>query len=120
MRQKASKTNKQSKDNKTEIQAQAGFEMLKGESMKSVSEKFGICRNKLYQLRKRAINAVRREIENPAKRKTPAHNRLPTDKENKAVRLCELHPTLSSYRISRKLRQLEMKPSVQKNIKTDG
>jgi transposase InsO family protein len=58
-------------------------------------------------LRRRIINAVRREIENPTKRKTPARNRLPSDKENKAVRLCERHPSLSSYQISRKLQQLE-------------
>ncbi len=107
MRKKASKTSKQSKDNKTEIQVQAVFKMLKGESIKSVSEKCGICRSTLYQLHRRAIDAVRRKIETPTKRKIPAHNRLPTGKENKAVRLCERHPSLSSYRISRKLQQLE-------------
>lgn len=107
MWKKASKTSKQSKDTKTEIRVQAVFAMLKGESIKSVSERFGICRSTLYQLHRRAIIAVRCEIENPTKRKAPAHNRLLANKENKAVKLCERHPSLSSYRISRKLQQLE-------------
>lgn len=98
---------RQTEDTKTEIRVQAVFAMFKGESIRSVFERFGICRSTLYQLRKRAINAVRREIENPNQRKTPAHNRLPADKENKVVRLCERHPTLSSYRISKKIHQLE-------------
>jgi transposase InsO family protein len=98
---------RQTKDTKIDIRVQAVFAMLKGESIKLVSERFGVCRNTLYQLRRRVINAVCREIENPIERKTLAHNRLPADKENKAVRLCERHPTLSSYQISRKLQQLE-------------
>lgn len=98
---------RQTKDTKTEIRLQAVFGMLKGESIKSVSERFGVCRSTLYQLRRRAINAVRREIENPTKRKTSAHNRLPMDKDNKVLRLCERHPALSSYQISRKFQLLE-------------
>ncbi|MDQ6785393.1 MAG: DDE-type integrase/transposase/recombinase [Acidobacteriota bacterium] len=107
MRENDVAISKQTKDNKTEFRLQAVFEMLKGKSVKSVSERFGICRSTLYQLHRRAIIVVRREIENPIERKTPAHNRLPLDEENKAVRLCERHPTLSSYQISRKLQQLE-------------
>lgn len=98
---------RQTKDTKTEIRGQAVFAMLKGESIKLVSERFGVCRGTLYQLRRRVINAVCREIENPNERKTLAQNRLPADKENKAVRLCERYPTLSSYQISRKLQHLE-------------
>lgn len=98
---------RQTKDSKIEIRLQAVFAMLKGESIKLVSERFGVCRVTLYQLRRRAINAVRRQIENPIERKTLAHNHLPADKENKAAGLCERHPTLSSYQISRKLQQLE-------------
>jgi hypothetical protein len=86
---------------------QAVFAMLKGEGIWSVSKRFGVCRNTLYQLRRRAAAAVRREIEIPIEKKCSAHNRLPTNKENKVVRLCERHPTLSSYRISKKLSQLE-------------
>lgn len=107
MKEKTCGAAKQSKDNKTEFQVQAVFAMLKGESVGEVSERFSICRSTVYQLRRRAIIAVRREIENPPKRKTPAHNRLPTDKENKAVRLSERHPSLSSYQICRKLQQFE-------------
>ncbi len=95
------------KDTKTEIWAQAVFAMLKGESIKSVSERFETCGATLYQLRRRAINAVRCEIENPIERKNPAHNRLPIETENKVARLCERHSTLSFYRINEKLRQLE-------------
>ncbi len=107
MKEKTSEINKQSKDNKTEIRVQAVFAMLKGEGIRSVSERFGVCRDTLYQLRRRAIAAVRREIEIPIERKCPAHNRLSIETENKVVRLCERHPTLSSYRVSKKLRQLE-------------
>jgi hypothetical protein len=76
MKERASEINKQSKDNKTEIRVQAVFAILKGEGIRSVSERFGVCRDTLYQLRRRAIAAVRREIEIPIERKCPAHNRL--------------------------------------------
>ncbi len=79
---------KQTKDTKIEIRVQAAFAMLKGEGVRSVSESFGICRSSLYQLRRRTIAAVRREIENSAKRKNPAHNRTCGERENKIVRLC--------------------------------
>lgn len=56
---------RQTKDTKTEIRVQAVFAMLKGESIKLVAERFGMCRGILYQLRRQVINAIRREIENP-------------------------------------------------------
>jgi len=107
MKEKIKEIDKQSKDTKTEIRVQAVFAMLKGDGIRSVSERFRVCRNTLYQLRRRAAAAIRREIEIPIEKKCSAHNRLPTNKENKVVRLCERHPTLSSYRISKKLSQLE-------------
>lgn len=107
MKEKTSEAGEQSKDTKTEIPVQAVFAMLKGESIKLVSERFGICRSLLYKLPRRTIVAVRCEIEIPIERKCPAHNRLPIEMENKVVKLCERHSTLSSYRVSKKLHQLE-------------
>lgn len=83
------------------------FLMLAGKSVAAVSQEFKICRTSLYRLRRRATNAVRREIERPVERKSPVHNRLPIGKENKVMKWCERHPTLSSYRVSEKLSQLE-------------
>lgn len=107
MKQKTGETDQQSKDNKTKIRVQAVFAMFKGESVKEVSKRFEICRTSLYKLRRQAIGAVRCEIERPIERKFPAHNRLLTDKENKVVKWCERHPTLSSYCVSEKLSYLE-------------
>lgn len=107
MKKIESKKSKQSKDNKIENQVQAVFALLKGASVKVVSERFEICRGSLYKLRRRAVDAVRREIENPTTKKKPAHNRLNQEKENKVVSLCERHPTLSSFQICQKLQQFE-------------
>jgi transposase-like protein len=52
MKENEVKISKQSKDNKIEIRAQAVFAMIKGESVKEVSERFEICRSTLYQLRR--------------------------------------------------------------------
>jgi transposase InsO family protein len=101
-----SQSSKQSKDSKTELRIQATFALLKGESVKTVSAKFGICRNSLYKLRARAIDAVRREIENPTKIKS-AHNRLLKKTEEDVVKWCRRCPTLSSDLISRKLKTAE-------------
>ncbi|MCA1623765.1 MAG: DDE-type integrase/transposase/recombinase, partial [Acidobacteria bacterium] len=76
-------------------------------SVKAVSQKFQISRGSLGKLRLRAIDAVRREIENPMIRKYPAHNRLKQEKEKSIVSLCGRHPTLSSYQISRRLYKFE-------------
>ena len=85
----------------------AVFLMLAGKSGAAVSQEFKICRTSLYCLRRRATAAVRREIECPVEKKSPAYNRLPPDKENKVVKWCERHPSLSSYRVSKKLSQIE-------------
>lgn len=85
----------------------AAFLMLAGTSVAAVSEEFKICRTSLYRLRRRAMNAVRREIERPAKNRKPARNRTPEEKEDKIVRLCQRHTTASSYQISRKFGQSE-------------
>lgn len=81
--------------------------MLAGESVAEVSEKFKVCSASLYKLRRRARDAVRREIEKPVKNKKPAYNRTLQEKEDKIVRLCQRHPALISYRISRKFQQIE-------------
>jgi transposase InsO family protein len=90
-----------------ETHLRAVFLMLAGKSVAAVSEEFKICRASLYNLRRRATDAVRREIECPTKNKNPSHNRIPQEKEDKIVRLCQRHTALSSYRISRKFQQLE-------------
>lgn len=90
-----------------ETHLRAAFLMLAGRSVAAVSQEFDICRTSLYKLRRRAIDAVRREIERPAKNRNPARNRTPEEKEDKIVRLCQRHPALSSYRISRKFQQTE-------------
>jgi len=90
-----------------ETHLRAVFLMLAGKSVAAVSEEFKICRTTLYSLRRRARDAVRREIENPVKNKKPARNRTPQEKEDKVVRLCQRHPILSSYRISQKFQQTE-------------
>jgi len=85
------------KDNKTENQFQAVLELLKGVNVEEVSEKYKICRSSLYKLRQRAISAIRREMENPIKKKKIAHNRLDSEKETEVVKLCRRYPALSSY-----------------------
>jgi len=90
-----------------ETHLRAVFLMLAGKSVTAVSEQFKICRTNLYKLRRRATDAVRREIERPIEKKSLVHNRLPIEKENKVVKWCERHPTLSSYRVSKKLSQFE-------------
>ncbi len=90
-----------------ETHLRAVFLMLSGKSVAAVSEEFKICRTSLYNLRRRATDAVRREIERPTKNKNPGHNRTPQEKEHKIVRLCQRHTALSSYRISRKFQQTE-------------
>ena len=85
----------------------AAFLMLAGTSVAAVSEEFKICRTCLYHLRRRAMDAVRHEIELPVKNKKSAPNRTSQEKENKVVRLCQRHPALSSYHISRKFQQTE-------------
>lgn len=97
----------QSKDNKTENQFQAVLELLEGGRVKEVSVKYKICRSSLYKLRKRAISAIRRELENPAKTRRIAHNRLNCEREAKVIRLCRRRPTYSSYQISDELQTLE-------------
>lgn len=93
-----------------ETHLRAVFLMLEGRSVAAVSEEFKICRTSLYKLRRRATDAVRREIERPAKNKNYGHNRTPQKKGDKIVRLCQRHPTFSSYRISRKFQQTENEP----------
>jgi len=90
-----------------EAHLRAVFLMLSGKSVAEVSAEFKICRTSLYNLRRQARDAVRREIENPVKNKKPARNRTPQEKEDKVVRLCQRHTALSSYGISRKFQQLE-------------
>ena len=97
----------QSKDNKTENQFQAVLELLKGGKVKEVSVKYKICRSSLYKLRERAISAIQREMENPAKTKKTAYNRLDCEKEAKVIQLCRRYPAHSSYQISNKLQTLE-------------
>ncbi len=93
-----------------ETHLRAVFLMLAGRSVAAVSEQFKICRTNLCKLRRRATDAVRREIERPAKNKNYGHNRTPQKKGDKIVRLCQRHPTFSSYRISRKFQQTENEP----------
>ncbi len=90
-----------------EIHLRAVFLMLAGRSVASVSEEFKICRTSLYRLRRRATDAVRREIESPTRNKKPAHNRILREKEAKIVRLCQRYTAISSYQISRKFEQAE-------------
>lgn len=87
--------------------ARAAFMLLAGKSVAAVSEEFGICRTSLYKLRRRATDAVCREIERPTKNRKPVRNRIPEEKEDKIVRLCQRHTAVSSYRISRKFEQAE-------------
>lgn len=90
-----------------ETHLRAAFLMLAGRSVAAVSQEFDICRTSLYKLRRRVRDAVRREIERPAKNKNPARNRTPEEKEDKIVRLCRRYTTLSSYRISREFELAE-------------
>ena len=64
----------------------AVFLMLAGKSVAAVSQEFKICRTSLYKWRRRATDAVRREIERPIEKKSPIHNRLPIEKEDKVVK----------------------------------
>jgi hypothetical protein len=64
-----------------ETHLRAVFLMRAGKSVAAISEEFKICRTSLYKPRRRATDAVRREIERPAKNKNPGHNRTPQEKE---------------------------------------
>ena len=100
-----------------EAHRRAVFLMLAGENVAEVSEEFKICRTGLYKLRRRATDAVRREIERPTKNKNPGHNRIPQEKEDKIVRLCQRHTALSSYGISRKFQQPENETTIRELFK---
>lgn len=90
-----------------ETDLRAVFLMLAGKSVAAISAEFKICSTSLYKLRRRATDAVRREIESPTKNKNLSHNRIPQEKEDKIVCLCQRHTALISYGISRKFQQLE-------------
>ena len=107
MKENGKENTNRSKASQTENQVQAVFALFKGEKVKIISDKFGISRSRLYQLRRRAIEAVRREIENPSKNKKKSSNRIIREKEEKIVSLCQRYPTWSSYQISDRLKETD-------------
>ncbi len=86
-----------------DVRAQAVLALFNGDTAAQVSARYGIGRSSLYKFRGRALAAIRDALGDQPRGPKRPHNHVSEDVERKAVSLCELRPTFSSYRIVRQL-----------------
>jgi transposase InsO family protein len=73
--------------------------LFRGEAVVQVSTQYRICRSDLYKFHRRALEAMRDALNDEKRGPRTPHNRLAADQEEAIRRVCERHPTLSSYEV---------------------
>ena len=86
-----------------DLRAQAVLDLFRGDPAAQVSERYGIGRSSLYKFRRRALAAMRDALGDQPRGPKRPHNHVSDTMEQKTISVCELHPTLSSYRIAERL-----------------
>lgn len=81
----------------------AVLDLLRGDPVAHVSARYRIGRSTLYKFRRRALAAIRDAMKDMPRGPKRPHNHVSDDWEQKTISLCELRPTLSSYRIADRL-----------------
>lgn len=88
---------------KTVVRLQAVLALLAGESADDVQARFGISHSRLYEYKRRALEAMREALKDQKRGPHHPHNRLSEEKEAAVKMVCERRPTLSSYRVKERL-----------------
>ncbi|SPF38529.1 hypothetical protein SBDP1_200013 [Syntrophobacter sp. SbD1] len=86
-----------------DLRVQAVLDLLRGDPAAQVSARYGIGRSTLYKFRRRALAAIRDALSDQPRGPKRPHNYVSDVVEQKTISLCELHPTLSSYRVAERL-----------------
>lgn len=96
---------------------QAVLAMPHGDSAAQVCARYGIGRSALYKFRRRALAAISDVLRDHPRGPKRPHNHVSADWEQKTLSLCELYPTLSSYRIAERLGRKAPRPRTIQRIR---
>jgi hypothetical protein len=82
---------------------QAVLALFRGEPVAKVSKQHRVCRSDLYKFHRRVLTALHQALDDQPRGPKWPHNRLDPAREQLIARLCQRHPTWSSYQVSRGL-----------------
>src|ERR1044071_7683956 len=82
---------------------QAVLALLSGEPIEEVQVRFDLSRSSLYTYRRRALEAMREALKEKKRGPRRPHNRLSEEREESVRRVCERHPTFSSYQVKEQM-----------------